>query len=266
MRTFIAFFLMIGICANAVAQESTSVMTPFGQQRATGASGTTVTGGENSRTEAQCSDCVTKVFAIRYVDSRAILHLLEPFEIRYSYDVGLKAVSVKAPEKTMNAIEEVIKRFDVPANAPKQVEVTAYLILGSSQVEPDSAPAILKPVIDQLHGIMAYKSYRVLDTIMTTGKEGDRIAESGMTPKLNDSDPMGSQYNFSANPRVVTGEGTDRSVHFDNLQLTLTNVGKGTNGSIQTSVDIKKGQQVVIGKSTILDRAIILVLSAKIID
>jgi hypothetical protein len=206
------------------------------------------------------------VFALRYIDSRAIANLLGPFDVVYSVDPGLKALSVKAPDKTLLAIEEMIKRFDVPVNTPKQVEITAYLLLASPQLEQDSPPAVLKPVIDQLRSVMAYKSYRVLDTIMATGKEGDRISQSGMTPKLTDSDTTGSQYSFQATPHIV-GEGADHSVRFENLQFTLTNQGHAGNvGTIQTGVDIKKGQQVVIGKTTVQDRAIILVLSAKILD
>jgi hypothetical protein len=262
MRTLIAFVLILGTCIMAMAQQpSENVMTPFGQQRGTGQGNRGGdTAGNGTALQPPCADCPTKVFSLRYVDSRAIANLLKPFEVNYSVEPGLKTVTVKAPEKTLNAIEEVIKRFDVPANTPKQVEVTAYLLLGSSEPGPDTMPAGLKPVVDQLRAVMAYKSYRVLDTIMAIGKEGDYLSEVSLTPQISETDPP-HQYTFSATPRVITGEGAERSIHFDTLQLSFTN-----GGSIRTSVDIKKGQQVVIGKTTVKDRAIILVLSAKIID
>src|SRR5215472_8474370 len=77
--------------------------------------------------QAYAPDSPTKVFAIRYVDSRSIQNLLSTFGVPISREPGLNAIAVKAPEKTLDAIEEVIKRFDVPANRPKRVEVTAYL-------------------------------------------------------------------------------------------------------------------------------------------
>src|ERR1051325_605037 len=50
------------------------------------------------------------------------------------------------------AIEEMIKRFDIPANAAKNVEITAYLLVASTQSETDSIPAVIKPAFDQLRG------------------------------------------------------------------------------------------------------------------
>jgi hypothetical protein len=86
-----------------------------------------------------------------------------------------------------------------------------------------------------------------------------------LTPKLNDSDTFLPEYSFSVMPRIVTGEGAEQSIHFENLRLTI-NVMNGRGLSISTAVDVKKGQQIVVGKATVQDRAVILVLSAKILD
>src|SRR5262249_42314739 len=156
----------------------------------------------------------------------------------------------------------------IPANAPKSIEITAHLLVASPQAESDTIPAVLKPVIDQLRAVMAYKSYRVLDTVLASGKEGDQIHQDGVLPKLNDADPNLPTFAFAVIPRI-TGEGADQSVHLENLGLNLTVAIAGSGGprtlNIGTAVDVKKGQQVVVGKATVQDRAVILVLSAKVL-
>ena len=266
MRALMGFVLIIGMCISVSAQTSTEVMTPFGQQRGNSGNppGQNVqradgTGQPANLAFSSCGTCPTRVFSIRYVAVSSIVNLLKSFEVPYSVEPALKAISVKASDKTLDAIDEMIKRFDIPANTPKQVEVTAYLLLGSPQMEQETVPAILKPVLDQLRNVMTYKSYRVLDTVVVTGKDSDSVQESGITPKIGDTD-QGYMFQFGTSPHV-SGEGAERYVHFDNLHLGLSGI-----GDLRTSVDVKKGQQVVIGKTTIKDHAVILVLSAKIID
>jgi hypothetical protein len=210
-------------------------------------------------------DAPTKVFSIHYVDTRAIETLIRTYGVQISREPGLSAIAVKAPATTLTAIEEMIKRFDIPANVPKRVEITGYLLLGSPQPEPDSIPPVLKSVIDQLRNVMAYKSYRVVDTILASAKEGDNFNESAIIPKISETDSGTPEYSFSGNPRV-TGEGADQAIHFENLRFDLRNVSGGRPVSIYTSVDVKKGQQVVVGKATVQDRAVILVLTAKVVD
>jgi hypothetical protein len=264
MRSLFAFVVILTISLTGVAQGSRkTVATPFGPQSSpTPIPPQTPAPGP----PAFYPDSPTRVFAIKYVDSRAIQKLLEPFGVPVALEPRLSAIAVKAPEKTLDAIEEVIKRFDIPANTPKRIEITAYLVLGSVQTEPDSIPATLKPVIDQLRNVMAYKSYRVLDTILATGKEGDQMSEFGSTAKLSDADATSPQYSFFAIPRTVTGQGAEQSVHLDDLRLELNLKDRGVTGRIGTSVDVKKNQQVVIGKTTLQDRAMFLILSAKILD
>src|SRR5438552_12778288 len=211
MRVLTALIIIFTISLTAFPQTPAPIATPFGPQPAPAA-------GQQQPAippgpPAYYADSPTKVFAIRYVDARAIERLILTFGVPYSRESSLNAITVKAPEKTLTAIEEIIKRFDVPANVPKKVGITAYLLLATPQAEPDSTPANLKPAIDQLRSVMAYKSYHVLDTILATGQEGTNSQQSGIVPKLNDSEPGGSpEYTFSGITRV-TGEGAERTNH-----------------------------------------------------
>jgi hypothetical protein len=209
----------------------------------------------------------TRVYAIRFVDYRYIVNLLAPIGVQVSGEPNLNAISVRGPDKTLDAVDDIIKRFDIAANTPKNVELVVHVLMGSPDPETDPVPATIRPVVEQLRKLMAYKSYRVLDTIMSRGTEGSTIESSGAIPKLADTDRVEPTYNFRVRPRVV-GEGTEQTIHLDSLgfsiRVFLSN--SDTNLNIGTALDVKKGQQVVVGKATVRDRALILVLSAEVVN
>ena len=223
--------------------------------------------GAASSSEARRPELPTRVFPIKYADINALYNLLVTFELNVRPDANLNAIAVHGPATALTAAEEVIKRFDVPANAPKDVELTVYMLLGAPSGEPDSTPAAIRPVVEQLRNVMAYKSYRLIDTLIGRGREGDNIRLEGVVSDLTEL-KMPSVFNFSTRPRVV-GDAADPVVRFENLMFTINvrpNGGNATNLTINTSLDVKKGQQVVVGKATLPDRAIILIVSAKTIE
>jgi len=204
----------------------------------------------------------TRVFQIKYVDIQDLAALLSPFitnGMDWRTDNNLRAISVRGPAPTLSAIEEAIKRFDVPANSVKTVEFTAYILVGSQGNESDSVPATLRQVVDQLRNIMAYKSYSLLETLTGRGVEGKDVNSLGSITWAGHP-----QENYQFHERThVSGEGADQTVRFDPINFVL-----GANPAMQitTSLDIKKGQQIVVGKTTLRDQAIILVMTAKVVD
>src|SRR5688572_16016036 len=57
----------------------------------------------------------TKVFPIKYVDPTELTRVLSMFTNSVSYSGGaLRVLSVRAPKEIMPAIEDTIKRLDVP--------------------------------------------------------------------------------------------------------------------------------------------------------
>src|SRR5215467_14075096 len=125
MRNLIGLILFLVISVSATAQNTPKpVATPFGPQAVPPPNPDQQTPAFPGP-PAYYPDSPTKVFAIRYVDVRSIETLVRTFGVPVSRESNLNAIAVKAPDKTLNAIEEMIKRFDVPANVPKKVELTA---------------------------------------------------------------------------------------------------------------------------------------------
>lgn len=147
------------------------------------------------------------------------------------------------------------------------IELTVYLICGSTQGTADEVPQDLEPTMKQLHSIFAYKSYKLSESFILRGR-GGRSNTEGIVPG------NGLHYRFGYNQLRISGD-APRAVHVDglNLLLTRTSIRAGkeeveTIASIYTDLDVRDGQKTVVGKSSlnIGGDALILVIVPKIVD
>src|SRR5262249_18325613 len=129
---------------------------------------------EAEATTKPAEEWTTKVIEVRHADVARLAEVLKGvFRGNIKYDAALKIIGVNVPKDTLPAIEDVIKRFDVPPAVTKNIELTAYLVIASEQAEASaSVPAELQPVIKQLKGIFAYQGFRLLDTLVVRSREG----------------------------------------------------------------------------------------------
>ncbi len=229
---------------------------------------------------------VPRVFQLKYVDARWLEQLLFPYGALIQRQDNLNSLAVRAPSAMIDTIADLIKQLDVPANTAKTVELTCYLIMAAPQSGGgDSTPPVLKPVIDQLRNVLTYKSYTVVDTIIGRTNAGRELNLSGAATKISDLVPWPSGYQLSIRPGLI-GEGKDQVIRLETISFNgavesvdpnatsskdappVPNLPGGrylrTQVNISTTLDIKQGQQVVVGKSTVRDHALILVVSAKI--
>jgi hypothetical protein len=81
-----------------------------------------------------------------------------------------------------------------------------------------------------------------------------------------------SIYLFRINSAAITSEGKERTIRINDLVLQLEFTLKGNSqnrqAAISTSIDVREGQKVVVGKANIdnADNALILVLAAKVVE
>lgn len=214
--------------------------------------------------EDQKADQVTKVFEIKNGNAQRIADTLTRLgaEVRWSPDVNM--ISVRADRGLMPALEQVVQRLDTLAPSVRNVELTVYLLEASQETGPEGAlPADLQPTVKQLKGVFAYQGFRVLDTLLLRGREGQyldvtgRLA-SGQKPEL-------FTYVLRLRPSVRT-EGKERLIRLDNVSLSV-NVSGGRVG-LSTDLDVKEGQKVVVGKTGLegSQKALIMVVSGKIVE
>jgi hypothetical protein len=216
---------------------------------------------ENARREAEQREWDTKIFQIKYVDPGELQRALSMFRGNITYSGGgLRVLSVRAPKEIMPAIEDAIKRLDVPSPR-RDAELTIFVLVASDQPDPAATvPQNLQPVVNQLKNVLSYKGYTLLDTLLARGGAGRSNTATNLNGTLGGPDKP--TYNFSARFMIDNPDGKTPVLRLADLVFGLESRNLYS-VRIGGDVEIPQGQQVVVGKATMGERALILVMTAK---
>jgi hypothetical protein len=208
-----------------------------------------------------------RLFTIKYADVFALRNLFANFPVQVNADANMRVIAVRGRPETVAAIEEAIKKLDVPG-VERSIELTGYILLASTQQGQQAAPEGLEPVVKQLRALFPYKSYRILDVIALRARDGGSGNAEGQLSALPGSPPnFRPGYRFHFDRSTVAATESVRMIRLQNLVLNV-GVEPGRATSIQTDVDLREGQKVVVGKASVngAEEALVLVLSAKLVE
>ncbi len=201
-----------------------------------------------------------RVFQLRHRNGDSIVQTLRNVDVRVTFDSRLNLLAVSAPYAAMAGIADVVQKLDQPAPPPKNVEITAYILLASSQAMQDAIPADLEPVIKQLRATFGLQGFRIADAPILRSRESEG---AGLTGMLAVAPAEAYSYDLSFRPSIIG----NTVIRLERMRLDARNLPV----SINADIDIAAGQKVVVGKTAVKgkgqeDRSIILVLSGRIID
>jgi hypothetical protein len=217
----------------------------------------------------------TKVFILKYADPQAIRNLLAIFSAGVAANPEIHALAVTAPQDAMRSIEEAIAKLDVPAAAPKNFDFTVYLVVGTEAENIISAgvPKDLDGVIAQLKGAFAFKNYRLLDVLTVRARGGQTVntRSSGGSVQLSS---VSKQVNSTFSIRSASLVPDGATIRLDRLscqskvpiEISPGNYSDETL-SLDTDLDIKEGQKVVVGRMGMSSQqAMFVVLTVKVVQ
>jgi len=218
---------------------------------------------------------VQKLFMLKYADPENLALLLRVFRAQLVPNRDMRALAVDGSPESVAAVEDAIKRLDVPSAAPTNVDLTVYLVVGNESDPLAGSTAIpkdLDSVVTQLKNAFAFKAYSLLDvlTLRTRTGQSANSSSGGAMQFPGRSEPVTT--NFSIRSASIGSDGS--TVRIDNLKsnikMPMTSGGGGLTYQdlgISTDVDIKEGQKVVIGRLGISkDQALFLVMTVKIVQ
>jgi hypothetical protein len=230
---------------------------------------------EQARADERSNQWPVRLFQVKYANVYQLARVFNAFGAIINADGDLKVISVRAPQPVLDAIDEALKRLDVPQPPAKNIELNAYLITGSPQSSATPLPAELEPVVKQLKSVFSYQGFKLLGTLSLRGRDGSGGSVNGVLPPMTADVQRPATYQFHVKSMAVTSDDNKaRVVRINDLALALritVHTGPGEvneDVSIATSVDAREGQKVVVGKANIdnAENALILVLTAKVID
>jgi hypothetical protein len=200
---------------------------------------------------------VQKVFIINHVGVNDLVRVLSvfPAELSGMDRDNRRVLSVSAAPAVVAAIEETIKRLDVPPPPVKSVEITAYVLECSTSGEAGTLPQDLQGVFVQLKKTFSYSGCSLARTLLTRGSDGSRFAGEF-------SERAAGRYEFTG--RVQVDESDPPTVRLRGVDL--LNPFAGGRSRLSGDVDVRGGQKVVLGRLGVTEagKDQIVVLTAKV--
>ena len=229
--------------------------------------------------QAPAEGRITKLVTLKNIEPRAIESMLQLFGVTTNSNNQMKIMAIIGTPEKVAAAEAVIKQLDV---APKTIDLTVYFVVGGDgpALAGGAVPQDLRDVITQLKGAFTFKEYKMLDVLTLRTRAGSGADTSGI---LNGSTPP-RMSRFSIRNATVSEDGS--TIRIDQMHAGLRipftrrdGAAADAKGGAQKSfeyidsgitqdVDVKEGQKVVVGRSSLEgpQQALFLILTAHVIQ
>lgn len=203
--------------------------------------------------------------------SMVLLNVLAGKQVRWHIDPQTKMLAMSGPADLLNAMEAAVKQLDVPQPVGKNVELTFHMLLASGQADGGAVPTELNGVATQLRKVFGVKALQVLETVVLRGRPGTLQEVKGQVthpskPNLN------AVYIIQVRGVSLSRGEKETSMRLDGLRFIFKTQAAPTNvfseSAIQTELDVREGQHVVVGKTNIdnANQPVFLVVTAKVVD
>jgi Bacterial type II/III secretion system short domain len=227
-----------------------------------------------------------QIFEIKHRRPQEIIKAISPLGSGFkgatvSYNDETQTISVRDFPENIAAIEEAIKRLDTPqlARVESSVELSIHVLLtrtdAPSDLVPSPPPPYLNDVIKQMQNTFAFKDYQLVATIVQRAKTHSRFqggyAVFGKGDALwlenykredghLDSTQGKANYEYRATGiEVSSNSSIGGKIQLDNFFFRFGNA------EVQTDLEVRDGEKLVVGTASWGNKAMILVLTSKVI-
>ena len=188
-----------------------------------------------------------------------------------------RTITVRDFPENIAAIDEAIKRLDTPEIARPNIELRMHVLLASNKEGTSNLyPADLKDVITELQKTLNFKDYSLLTSIVqrtresrgtrTNYLEGRGSAEIAWpsSSTAGATERRISNYQFYASSIALTSSPSG-AVEIQLGEFTFSLSAPGTEARIRSDVKMRDGEKVVVGTAGFSDKALILVMTARVL-
>jgi hypothetical protein len=218
----------------------------------------------------------SKVFEVKYRDADNLARVLRQLGSGFkgasiSSNSEFKTLTVRDFPENLATIEEALNRLDTPAAPRPNIQLHMHVLVASDTSASTNAPVPneLKDVIAQLRETLNYRNYELAASIVQRltetprGLMGQGTAEvSGVNPTAP-STPMPYQYIINYVSLVQNATGAP-SVQINEFSFSTST--EKDRAQVQTALNLRDGEKVVVGTATIRNRALVVVLMAKLVN
>lgn len=221
----------------------------------------------------------SRVFEVKHREPADLAAVLRPLGSGYrgatvSANRDFKTISVRDFPENIAAIEAALKRLDVAEAPRKDVELRLWVLVASNgEAAAGRFPEDLKEAVAALKTTLTYRSYSLASSFIQRVRDGARgihgegVTELAPTPGPGEAEKkapgkaMQLEYHINS-LSLEQGENGPATVKLDGFGLSLAGEGRA---QLKTDVTLRDGEKVVVGTSTVKDRGLVVVVSARVI-
>src|SRR5262245_31078369 len=156
---------------------------------------------------------VRKIFEVKYQNVNQLVDVLRVFGVAIQPNSTLNVISAMGPREAVAAVEDAIRRLDVPPPPTRNIELIAYLLAASEQASEKNTPPELDPVTTQLKSIFKYQGFRLLETLVVRCR--DRGAGSVTAIAPGPPEALKTLYDFSFDSATITADNSGKTIRID---------------------------------------------------
>jgi hypothetical protein len=229
----------------------------------------------------------SRVFEIKHRDPVNLVRVLGPLGSGWrgaimSSNEPFQTITVRDFPENISAVEEAIRRLDVPEPARPGIEFHIHILIATNRptfTPPNQYPEELSAVINQLKTTINYSHYHLMTSQVLRAKEQGMRQSSvkGVSELRLRADTEGSKnpifYDFRFENIILDNSATGPA----KIQIGQFNFAMkvpllvGSQGSLQyetigfnTPVNMREGEKVVVGTTSMEDKGIVVVLTGSI--
>jgi hypothetical protein len=219
-----------------------------------------------------------RVFDVKHREPDTLLAVLRLLTsghrgAQVSANRAFKTITVRDYAENIASIEEALKRLDTPEVPRPEIEFRMHVLIASNLAGgANQYPADLRDAVSQLQTTLNFKSYYLLTSIIQHARDrpdyapniiqGEGIAQLSLP---GDSAPRDFTYHFQANSLVLSTSSTGvTTAQLGSFRFRLDG-GDAGRAVVSSDVGVRDGEKVIVGTAGLKDKALILVLSAKLI-
>lgn len=224
----------------------------------------------------------SRIFEVKYRDPGSLATVLRQLGSGFkgasiSANTEFKTLTVRDFPENLATMEEALTRLDTPASPRPNIELHMHVLIAtnSSAYVPGPAsqvPAELKDVMTQLRGTFNYGNYELATSVIQRLTETPRGLRGKGTAEISRSPaPAGGvilPYEYMINQVTLASTSTGAPIiQIGEFAFTtgLTSTTMDNRTQVQTALNLRDGEKVVVGTATLGDRALIIVLTAKLV-
>lgn len=198
-----------------------------------------------------------QIIQLKYANPDDMYKVLLVFENACNIRVNqqVRTISLRCLKEVMPAVQDAVKRLDVPPPASRDLELTAYFLVTSDKPEGSgtAVPPELDGVVKQIRSVLKLKDVHLFESLQIRAGAGRGGQVNGKVGGMATDFRIQS---WSVRP------GDKDVVSIEQMRASVTDTGLRLD-----RIDIPVSQKVVIGRSSMNgpNKEFIVVLSAKLL-